>query len=151
MWQNPHEAYLESKVLAAEPVELVRLLYQAAVHAVQDARHHLAAGEIRERSRAITRANGILIELAASLDHSQGGEISRSLARLYDYIGRKLIEANIGQSDGPLAESLGLLATLAEGWEGVQGKAQAPVESPWGLAMGTEAKPVACDSHAWSL
>ena len=154
MWQNAHDAYLESRVLSAEPVELVRMLYQAALRAVGEARRHLAAGEIRERSLAITRAYEILVELTTSLDHGRGGEISRGLALLYDYIGRKLIEANLQQSDAPLAEVLGLLATLGEAWEGVTGQktedAAAPRESPWADAPG---EPVAASSgsHGWSL
>src|SRR6516162_2739350 len=111
MWNNDHDAYLESRILAADPVELVNLLYQACRQCVRDAREHLAAGRIGERSRAITRACEILIELAGSLDHARGGEISQRLAQLYDYMQRRLLEANIKQSGEPLAEVLGLLNT----------------------------------------
>ena len=42
MKSNRHDAYLESRVLSADPVELVHMLYQACVQAVREARHHLA-------------------------------------------------------------------------------------------------------------
>ena len=51
------DAYLESRILSADPVELIRLLYQTAVMAVQDARRHLAEGKILDRSKAVTRAS----------------------------------------------------------------------------------------------
>jgi flagellar protein FliS len=142
-------AYLEESVLAADPVELVNLLYQACRQSVREAREHLAAGRIGERSRAITRACEILIELAGSLDHARGGEISQRLAQLYDYMQRRLLEANIKQSGEPLAEVLGLLNTLGEAWEAVKRSAPKPAaqaESPWvrTAAVG----PVV---HAWSL
>ena len=41
MGNNAHDAYLESRILTAEPMELVRLLYQAATGAVRDARRCL--------------------------------------------------------------------------------------------------------------
>jgi flagellar secretion chaperone FliS len=142
MWNNGHDAYLESRVLTADPIELVNLLYQACTQAVREARSHLAGGRIAERSREINRACEIVIELATALDHERGGEISRRLALLYDYMLRRLLEANMQQSDAPLADVLGLLSTLAEAWDAVrttQAKpavAESPrpqpvVESPW--------------------
>ena len=46
MWNSGHDAYLESRVLTADPIELVNLLYQACTQAVREARYHLAAGRI---------------------------------------------------------------------------------------------------------
>jgi flagellar protein FliS len=109
-------SYLETEVLAATRVELVRILYRSALEAVALARRHLAAGAIRERSRQITKAWEILAELTRSLDHMQGGELSRSLGDLYAYMQSRLIEANAEQRDAPLAEVEGLLKTLAEAW-----------------------------------
>ena len=38
MWTDGHDAYLESRVLTADPIELVNLLYQACTEAVRGAR-----------------------------------------------------------------------------------------------------------------
>ncbi len=131
MWNSGHDAYLETKVLAAHPVELISLLYQACTEAVRDARSYLAAGQIAERSREINKACTIVIELATSLDHQRGGEISQRLALLYDYMQRRLLEANMQQSDAALADVLGLLTTLSEAWAGVRKPEEKPVaESP---------------------
>jgi flagellar protein FliS len=137
MWKNGHDAYLETRVLAANPVDLVNLLYQGCRQTVRDAREHLAAGRIAERSRAISKGCEILYELTTALDHTRGGEISQRLAQLYDYMQRRLLDANMRQADEPLAEVLGLLTTLGEAWEGVGGPAAKPVaqaESPWSQA-----------------
>jgi flagellar protein FliS len=144
MWESAHDAYLESRVLSAEPVELVKMLYQAAIAAVKDARRHLANREIAARARAITKACTIIAELATSLDHERGGEVSRGLARLYDYISRRLIEANFQQADRPLEEVLGLLATLVEGWEGIQ-----PGTAPESQAVRSE--PEVASPAAWAV
>src|SRR3974377_1434726 len=111
MFQSAHDAYLESRVLSAGPLELVQMLYQGAIGAVQDARHHLAEGKILERSRAISKACAILTELTAALNHEASGELAGRLAALYDYMQRQLLEANFRQADEPLGEVLGLLVT----------------------------------------
>jgi len=111
-----HEAYLESAVLSADPLELIRMLYGAAMEAVRNARRCLAEGDVLGRSREITRAHAILTELTLSLNHEAGGEIARNLAELYDYMQRRLLEAHVTQRDELLAEVANLLATLLEGW-----------------------------------
>ena len=156
MWNSGHDAYLESRVLAADPVELVSLLYQACTQAVREARSYLAAGQIAERSREINKACAIVIELATSLDHERGGEISQRLALLYDYMERRLLQANMQQSDAPLADVLGLLTTLSEAWAGVRqpeakpavasSPSPSPAESSW-TQSGTESP---TSRSAWS-
>lgn len=150
MWNEAHDAYLESRVLSADPVELIAMLYQACIARVRDARTHLLEGRIAERSRAITRAHEILTELGLSLDSTRGGEISQRLGPLYAYMQQRLLAANLAQDDAPLAETLGLLATLNEAWEGVAKQLApkpAPMENAWAQAASQEP----ATAHAWSL
>ena len=150
MWNSAHDTYLESRVLAASPLELVRLLYQGAMGAVREARRFLSEGKIAERSRSISKACEIVIQLNASLDHQQGGEIATRLAALYDYMLRRLLEANQRQTDAPLADVLGLLSTLSEAWAAAVPSAE-PVtaaENPWSVPQETVP---ALASQAWSL
>ena len=149
MWNNGHDAYLESRVLSADPVELVNLLYQACIQAVRDARYHLERGDIGPRSQSISKACEIVMELNTVLDRDRGGEIAARLAQLYDYMLGRLLEANMQQTDAPLAEVLALLATLGEAWQGV---CPPPAEAPpagnvWSQDVGQET----AASHGWSL
>jgi flagellar protein FliS len=151
MSHTGHDAYLEGRILSADPLELVRFLYQGCSDAVREARRRLADGDIAGRSQAIMRAYEILAELLQSLDRERGGEIGERLALLYDYMQRRLIEANCRQEDAPLAEVVSLLATLGEAWEGVQQQTRpaAAAANPWGQSPAAEPEPAA--SHAWSL
>ena len=103
-------------ILGASPLELVRALYRGAIQAIRQARTCLANGQIRERSAAITKACAIVQELAISLDKEVGGDVAASLAELYVYIHKRLGDANIEQSDVPLAGAEKLLSTLLEAW-----------------------------------
>ena len=114
---NARDAYLESRILTAEPLELVRMLYRAAIEAVQEARHALAASDIQRRTRNINRAIGILAELTSSLQPGKENVVARNLTELYDYMQRKLLEAHFQQTEPPLIEVIGLLGTILNGWE----------------------------------
>jgi flagellar protein FliS len=118
--------YLQAEVLSADPVKLVQLLYRGAIDSVGTARRHLAAGEIRQRSKSITKAWEILLELIRSLDHNQGGDLSRNLASLYTYMQKRLMEANSQQSDQQLQEVETLLNTLLDGWQQVTAQHSTP-------------------------
>jgi flagellar secretion chaperone FliS len=149
MWRD---AYLESRVMAADPMELIRILYQSAIESVQSARRFLAAGEIAERSKSICHAIAVISVLNSSLNHSVNGNISRELEALYQYIRQRLTEANLRQQDGPLAEAQSLLTTLAEAWQGSKSQHEAttrPSGEPVAQASVWEAVETA-QLHTWS-
>ena len=146
------DAYLENQVLTADPLELVRMLYSAAIDSVRDARGHLAAGDIRARSNSITRAQAIIGELNASLDYN-AGEISHNLGRLYQYMRQQLTQANLRQKDAPLAEVEGLLGTLNDAWRQAGAATPEPVGASLAAGAAREWSAAAYSSseaHAWS-
>jgi flagellar protein FliS len=110
-------AYLEEEILQAGTIKLVKALYQAAVNSIAKARSYLLGGQIRERSDEITRACEILAELSHGLDLKRGGDLAARLGQLYDYMQRRLIEANVQQSALPMNEVESLLRTLLGAWE----------------------------------
>ncbi len=122
MWQA---GYLDTRVLSADPLELVHILYQHTTTMVADARRHLAQGNIAERGHSITRAIAAVDQLDSSLDRVSGGPLVRNLAALYTYMRGRLIAANIRQEDAPLAEVESLLKTLGEAWSAIRPAAQA--------------------------
>jgi flagellar secretion chaperone FliS len=152
MWLNAHETYLEQRILSADPVELVHMLYQAALTGVGDARRHLAEGQILPRARSISKVCEILLELNTSLDYERGGEMSVRLSQLYGYMHRQLVDANSRQIDASLAEVASLIATLMEGWASVRAAVQppAPRETPWMHAAIAENE-MARAASSWSF
>jgi flagellar protein FliS len=126
MWK---EAYL-ANVVSADPMELVCLLYEHGLGAVQEARRHLKSGDIAARGKAICKAVAIIGELTSSLDLNAGGTISANLEQLYEYMSLRLTEANIRKQDELLAEVEGLLNTLNEAWREAKAKQPAAAEPP---------------------
>jgi flagellar protein FliS len=141
--------YLEQQILSASPLQLINLAYQTAIQAVREARLYVEQKKIPERVRAISLAHGVLAELYRSLDFKAGnGAISRELGLLYDYMMRRLLEANAKPADEPLAEVFVLLCSMAEAWEKLAATPQpaarahaAPSPSPssWASAGGMNA------------
>ena len=126
MRTKAYQSNFDEEVLTANPLKLVHLLYRGALDSIASARRYLRLGDIRARSRAISKAMGIVTELSLSLNQTEGGELSRNLAELYAYVQTLLIKANTEQCDPPLAEAEQLLGTLADAWDSCA-QAAAPV------------------------
>ncbi|RPI09038.1 MAG: flagellar protein FliS, partial [Acidobacteriales bacterium] len=97
-----------------------RILYRVAIDRVRETRDHLESGDVAARAKSISVASQAIGELSAALDHQAGGEISRRLSSLYDYMQGRLVDANYHQRVEPLNEVLGLLSTLSEAWQQVR-------------------------------
>ena len=123
--RNAHTAYYEEEILGASPLRLVCLLYQGAIAELRSARTYLAANAVPERCAAISKACDIIAELKSTLNLTEGGDTAARLDELYSYCTSRLLTANLEKTDLPLAEVLGLLATLSEAWTQI-----AAIESP---------------------
>ncbi len=110
-------------------MQLVRMLYVGAIGAIQAACGHLRNGDIRERSRQITKACSIIEELTLSLDKGRGGQVALDLTELYVYLHKRLIAANIEQQMEPMIEVKRHLETLLEAWQAIPDLI-APTEIP---------------------
>jgi flagellar protein FliS len=146
MRTNGYQTYLENEIFSATPLRLIQIMYAAALDTIAAARRSLRAGEIRARSRAITKAMRIVAELSRCLNRGAAGELSENLAQVYGYVLKLLLESNAKQIEAPLGEAERLLTILAEGWNQCGLGESVPEESEFaygqGLSVG-ETQPVA--------
>ncbi|MBH0201245.1 MAG: flagellar export chaperone FliS [Nitrospira sp.] len=108
--------YKQTQVMTSSRVQIVVLLYDAAIQSIELARAGIESNDVKEKGRFLGRAISIIGELNSVLDFEQGGEIARSLHRLYEYMLSELVMANarndVRRLDGPHR----CLTTLREGW-----------------------------------
>nr|WP_072870513.1 flagellar export chaperone FliS [Desulfofundulus thermosubterraneus] len=112
---NPYRQYLENAVLTADPGRLTLMLYTGAVKFIHQARDCLAARDIPGAHRACLRAQDIIVYLLETVNREM--EIGKNLFALYDYMYRRLVEANVKKEAAVLDEVAGLLEELADTWE----------------------------------
>ena len=132
-------------------MELIHILYQAAVQAVDEAVVALHSGDILSRGHSVTKAIEILSELRASLRRDVQEEYSNTLEELYDYMQQQLIRAHRDQSEPILQEVSRLLNTLLEGWLGAMNNAATSGNDPEHRPASPEhAEPVSGSSpYSW--
>jgi flagellar protein FliS len=121
MAQGYARTYQAQAVLTASPGQLVLMLYDGALRFLGHARDALQTPEDTPRrieiiNTNLIKAQNILAELQASLNHEAGGDHSANLDRLYAYYVRRLLEANMKKAVGPVVEVEALVRQLRDGW-----------------------------------
>jgi flagellar secretion chaperone FliS len=114
---------VESRVIGADPHMLISMLFHGALLAIANAKSEILRKETAAKGKSISKAIAIIGEgLHASLDKRVGGELAQNLSSLYDYMVRRLIDANLKNDITILDEVVGLLTELTEAWDSIRPK-----------------------------
>lgn len=130
---NPLKAYqtvgLETAVSNASPHKLILMLFEGAKQALILARTGIESNDIPKKGMAISKAIDIILNgLRVSLNMEEGGSLSQDLYALYDYMGRRLLHANIHNDLAAIDEVMRLLGELHAAWVEIGDQADAPAE-----------------------
>lgn len=122
LMSNPAAAYrkagLETQVDTASPHQIVIMLYEGALSAINTASLHMQAKRTKPKGDAISHAISIIDGgLRACLDYKAGGILAERLGALYEYMCNRLLHANLRNDQAALDEVAGLLKELKGAWE----------------------------------
>lgn len=106
----------ESRAAAADPVELVTMLYDELETAIGVLGAMVRQGQRISATEPAHRARAILIGLDAGLDHDAGGDVAAALSRVYRSMRRKLDDAVAQNDEAALGELLDGIQTVSTAW-----------------------------------
>src|SRR5438552_729750 len=116
MSQQAAANYLRTKVLTATPEQLQLMLYDGAIRFSEQAKVSLAKKDFEQSYTAISRAQKIITELSCSLKHDLAPELCGKLSSLYNFVYRKLLEANIEHNVESIDDALSILRYQRQTW-----------------------------------
>jgi flagellar protein FliS len=105
----------------ANPHRLIQLLFEGGLERLASAKGHIQRGETARKGEQIGKAIDIIDGLRASLNEAAGGDLARNLDALYDYMERRLLEANLKSDPVLIDEVAGLLHDVKEAWDSIGG------------------------------
>jgi flagellar protein FliS len=118
-----HDQYsrvsVESDAHEASPHRLIQKLIHGAMEKMAVAKGAIERNDYAAKSRYISWAISIIDGLRMSLDMEAGGEIAKNLESLYDYMSRRLYEANTNNDTAIIDEVSGLMREIQEAWDGI--------------------------------
>jgi len=109
-----YNQYKENSIFTATPEELTLMLYNGLVRFILQGQLAIEEKDLTKAHESIVRAQDIVLHFQATLDMNY--EVSKGLDSLYDYMYRRLIEANIKKDKEILGEVLGFAKELRDTW-----------------------------------
>jgi flagellar secretion chaperone FliS len=114
---NAYNAYKQNSVTTASPGELTLMLYNGCIKFIGLAKRATEAKNFEKRNYNVQRAQAIISELMVTLNMDI--EISKQMLPLYEYMNRRLTEANIKNDIEILNEVEGLVTEFRDTWKEV--------------------------------
>lgn len=115
--RNPYAAYNNSKIMTASPAELTLMLYDGAIKFCNIAIMGIEEKNIEKAHNNIKKAEAIIIEFRATLDHKY--PVAEDFDNVYRYILDRLLMANVKKDPEILKEVLEHLRTMRDTWKEV--------------------------------
>lgn len=109
----------QSEVEMADPHRLIQMLMEGALEKIAKAKQYMSVRNVPEKGRHVSWAISIIDGLRLSLDKEKGGEIAANLDALYDYMTRRLVQANAENNAAYLDEVASLLREIKSGWDAI--------------------------------
>lgn len=106
-------------VTDADPHQLVQMLLDGALRKISIVKGLMEREQVAKKGEVIGQAISIVSGLRSSLDLSAGGELAANLDNLYEYIERRLLEANLNNDVTILGEVSELLHEIKSAWESI--------------------------------
>jgi flagellar protein FliS len=132
--KNPADvklSYQESAVCGATPIQLVVILYDAAIEDIRRALAAMKTVDIEARAAALRHALLVLQQLQGTLDFEKGGTAAKQFEQFYNLIRAKLLEAQMRNSCQLMQQQVQFMVEVRDCW--MQAEAQLkpkPREAP---------------------
>lgn len=122
---NYVDAYLQSKVMGADALELITMLYDKAIVSLSIAKESIIDGLddpelVKRKATELSRATDILFYLNDILDRQRGGQIAENLSIIYTTLASELVRANLFNDIEIISKCIEILNNLKEAWEDVR-------------------------------
>ncbi|MFC7321890.1 flagellar export chaperone FliS [Halobacillus campisalis] len=111
------QAYQNNSVVTASPGELTLMLYNGCIKFIRAGKKAMENKEIEQKNTVIQKAQAIIRELMVTMN--QDYAVAEDVLPLYEYMNRRLIEANIQNDPAILDEVEGLVTEFRDTWKQV--------------------------------
>ncbi len=109
-----YDQYKQNSIYTSTPEELTLMLYNGLVKFIMQAQYSINDKSIEKASNSIIKAQNIILNFRKTLDMKY--EVSEGLDQLYEYIFRRLVDANVKKDLQILEEVLGISKELRDTW-----------------------------------
>jgi flagellar protein FliS len=134
--------YRENAVRSATPIELVVILFDAALDDMRHAASAIQSSNLEERAAAIRHAMLILQQLQGTLDFDKGGQVARQFEQFYNLIRAKVLESQLRNSAELMQQQIQFMAEVRDCWAEAERQLKPKASAPAAVAAPAAARSV---------
>jgi flagellar protein FliS len=112
----PSQEYLKTKVMTASPEMLTLMLWDGGIRFAEQAKEAIRRKDIEGSFKALVRSQKIITELSTALKRDINPDLCGKLSALYNFIYRRLVEANISKDEKLVDDALEIMRHQRETW-----------------------------------
>lgn len=115
--KKAHSQYLQDQIQNASPEQILIMLYDGAIQALDESKKHIQDADPFEFTQRIIKAQKIIAELIGALKVDISPELVINLSRLYEFMYHHLVLAQRDKSSEKIAQVVQLLRGLRNSWK----------------------------------
>ncbi|MCL1057831.1 flagellar export chaperone FliS [Shewanella gelidimarina] len=117
--QSYRKVSLDSEISVASPHRIIQMMFDGALQRLAQSRYAIENNDLQSKGVYVGKAIGIITGLNNSLNMDAGGDVSQNLSDLYDFMLRRITEANANNDAKALDDVSDILRTIKEGWDAI--------------------------------
>ncbi|RTR39335.1 flagella export chaperone FliS [Shewanella canadensis] len=117
--QSYRKVSVESEISVASPHRIIQMMFEGALQRLAQSRYAIENNDVANKGIYIGKAIGIITGLNNSLNMEAGGDIPTNLSALYDFMLRRVSEANLNNDVQAIDDVCDILRTIKEGWDAI--------------------------------
>lgn len=116
MAYTPTNEYLKTQVMTASPEMLQLMLWDGAIRFAEQGKDAIQKKDIEGSYKALIRAQKIIMEMSNALRPDVNPELCKNMAALYNFMYRRLVEANLKKDPALVDDALEIMRHQRETW-----------------------------------
>ncbi|MDO6641102.1 flagellar export chaperone FliS [Shewanella sp. 5_MG-2023] len=117
--QSYRKVSLDSEIAVASPHRIIQMMFDGALLRLAQSRYAIENNDIASKGVFINKAIGIINGLNGSLNMDDTDSVASNLAELYDFMLRRITEANLNNDVAAIDDVTSILKTIKEGWDAI--------------------------------
>lgn len=128
MYCNGVQSYRKTNITTSDPVRLIIMCYEGVIDNLKLAKEKIKEKDYEKKAKAIIKAQDIINELMCSLNFEKGEEIAGNLESLYNYMLRRILQADFNNDIRAIDEVIEIFTELLSAWQEIASKPESQIQ-----------------------
>ena len=115
--QSYRKVSIDSSIGVASPHKVIQMMFSGALERLAQGRYAIEQNNLELKGVSLGKAISIVAGLNSSLNMEAEGDVASNLSALYDFMIRRISEANLNNDVKAIDDATDILRVIKEAWD----------------------------------